>query len=42
MLENKLIGELICDQFGNYVIQKALQVSDGFRFMAIIHVINLF
>jgi hypothetical protein len=46
MIENKLICELICDQFGNYVVQKALQVTDGLKFMAIIHVrknkINIF
>lgn len=38
LLENKLVAELICDQYGNYVIQKALQVSDGLKFMEIIHV----
>lgn len=38
MIENKLICELICDQYGNYVVQKALQVTDGLKFMAIIHV----
>lgn len=38
MIDNKLIGELICDQFGNYVIQKSLQVSNGLQFMEIIKV----
>jgi hypothetical protein len=39
MINSKLIAELIGDKFGNYVVQKALQVSDGMRFLAIIHVV---
>jgi hypothetical protein len=42
LVENKLVADLICDQYGNYVIQKALQVTDGFKFMAVIHVYLLF
>jgi hypothetical protein len=38
IITNNLASELISDQFGNYVVQKALQVSDGFQFMTIIHV----
>jgi hypothetical protein len=40
MIESKVITELIGDKFGNYVIQKALQMSDGINFLAIIHVKN--
>ena len=40
LISNKLITELICDQFGNYVIQKALMMSDGMRFLGIIHEIK--
>jgi hypothetical protein len=38
LIENKLVGELIGDKYGNYVIQKALQMSNGISFLAIIHV----
>jgi hypothetical protein len=49
MINAKLVGELIGDKFGNYgkkkffniiVVQKALQVTDGMRFLAIIHEIK--
>jgi hypothetical protein len=33
-----MVGDLICDQFGNYVIQKALQVSEPNKFMILIMV----
>lgn len=41
MIENKLIGEMISDQYGNYVIQKALNVTSGPLFMNIIKQIQL-
>ena len=40
IINNKLIPEVISDQYGNYVIQKALQVSDGLRFLTIIQMIK--
>lgn len=38
LIENKWIGELICDVYGNYVIQKSLYVSTGEKLMEIINV----
>ena len=38
LLKPNVIQEIIADQYGNYVVQKALQVSDGMRFMNIIQV----
>jgi hypothetical protein len=47
LINSKLIGDLIADKYGNYgiisfkiVVQKALQVTDGIRFLAIIHEIK--
>ena len=36
MLDSKVIPEMIKDQYGNYVIQKALSVTNGSIFMSII------
>ena len=38
LIEYKYIGELICDVYGNYVVQKSLYVSEGVVFMVIINV----
>jgi hypothetical protein len=38
LIENKHVSELISDVYGNYVIQKALYVSEGVKFMEIINV----
>jgi hypothetical protein len=38
LIEYKLIGDLICDVYGNYVIQKSLYVSKGEKFLEIIDV----
>lgn len=38
MIKDKIISEIIGDNYGNYVVQKALQVSEGFRFMSLIQV----
>ena len=38
LIENRYISELIYDVFGNYVVQKALFVSEGVKFMEIINV----
>ena len=40
LIDNKLIREMITDQYGNYVVQKALNVTSGYPFMQIIHQIQ--
>lgn len=35
-----MVSEILSDQYGNYVIQKALQVSEGLKFLSIIQVRN--
>jgi hypothetical protein len=47
MIEKKLIGELILDQYGNYgnsniyiVVQKVLQVTSGNKFLEIMEMIK--
>ena len=40
MLENKLVKDLIIDQYGNYVVQKALSISNGNTFLEIIEQIK--
>jgi hypothetical protein len=42
LVDCKLVAELICDLYGNYVVQKALQVIDGLKFMAVIHVLLIY
>ena len=39
LIEKKYIAELICDVYGNYVAQKALNVSEGNQFIEILNVI---
>jgi hypothetical protein len=41
LIDNKMIGEMIMDQYGNYVVQKALKKTKGDMFMEIIKQINL-
>jgi hypothetical protein len=36
LIDNKIIGEMILDQYGNYVVQKALKKTKGDMFMEII------
>ena len=38
LVETKLVSDILTDIYGNYVIQKALQVSEGLRFLSIIQV----
>lgn len=38
--DNKVIREMIMDKYGNYVVQKALNVTDGRVFLRIIHQIQ--
>ena len=40
MLENKLVKDLIIDHYGNYVVQKALSISNGNTFIEIIEQIK--
>lgn len=48
MIDSKCVGDLIADQFGNYgkkiylniVVQKALKVSNGIRFIEIIEMLK--
>ena len=40
MINNKLIKDLIVDQYGNYVVQKALSISNGNTFIQIIEQIK--
>ena len=40
MLENKLVKDLIIDHYGNYVVQKALSISNGNTFIQIIQQIK--
>ena len=40
LINNKLIREMITDQYGNYVVQKALNITNGYLFMTIIHQIQ--
>jgi hypothetical protein len=39
LIKKKYIAELICDVYGNYVAQKALNVSEGNQFIEILNVI---
>ena len=38
LIKNNVTSKIIGDQYGNYIIQKALKVSDGIRFLNIIQV----
>jgi len=40
LIASKAIPDLIMDQYGNYVVQKALSVTDGMQFMEIISMIK--
>ena len=40
MINNKLVKDLIVDQYGNYVVQKALSISNGNTFIQIIEQIK--
>ena len=41
LIDNKIIGEMILDQYGNYVVQKALKKTKGDMFMEIIKQVDL-
>jgi len=40
LISTKAVPELLVDQYGNYVVQKALSVTDGMQFMEIISMIK--
>ena len=40
IIDNKLVKDMITDQYGNYVVQKALNVTKGYTFSNIIHQIQ--